>query len=131
EGLRRGWAVGALAVRYVMTDFPRANVRAWAAQPAFKPFLDAGLLDLGIFDAERDREIQLVGARGGVLAAGGLANPSIVLANYAFDTLVQDLFRVENGKLHEARGSLRSRPAQPDLSRPAARSEPPCRSPNR
>src|SRR5262249_32765854 len=131
HALKNASSVRALDVRYVMTDFTRANVRAWAAQPAFKPFLDAGLLDLGIFDAERDREIQLVGARGGVLAAGGLANPSIVLANYAFDTLVQDLFRVENGKLHEVRVSLRSRQAQPDLSRPEIMSELQCRYANR
>src|SRR5262249_38352202 len=48
-----------------------------------------------------------------------------------FDTLVQALFRAENGKLHEVRVSLRSRQAQPDLSRPEIMSELQCRYANR
>jgi len=37
HALKNASSVRALDVRYVMTDFTRANVRAWAAQPAFKP----------------------------------------------------------------------------------------------
>jgi hypothetical protein len=103
-----------------MTDFTSSNVRAWAAQPLFQPFRDAGLLEMGLFDMERDREIKLASGR----ALSAVNNPLVAIANYAFDTLVQDQFRVENGKLHEVRVSLRARHDHaPDLSRPEIMSE--------
>src|SRR5262249_31034569 len=55
------------------------------------------------------------------LAAGTCANPVVVLANYAFDTFRQDIFRVEGGKVHEVgvtTGVPQSGPVdlgQPDL----------------
>jgi hypothetical protein len=110
-------ALGGLTLRYVLTDFTRTNLEAWRAHPLREPFLASGALELGLFDRTADREIRLEGGR--VLSADTLGNPLVVLANYAFDVLPQDVFRIEGGRLHEVRVTLRHRrPSVPDLADP-------------
>lgn len=112
-----------LNVRYVMSDFTQSNLRGWAAQPLFKPFVDAGRLDFGLFDMEKDSEIKLLRS-GQVLGAGQLENPLVVFANYIFDTVTQDLFRIEGGNIHEVRVTTRhATPEAPDLSNPEVMSQ--------
>jgi hypothetical protein len=102
-------------VRYVLTDFTESNLAAWRAHPRLKPYFEAGMLDLARFDAERDTELRLERS-GEVLApgAGRAPNPIIVVANYVFDSLSHDVFRIHDGKLEEGLATLRlSRPAKP------------------
>lgn len=100
-------------VRYVLTDFTESNLAAWRAHPRLQPFFTAGMLDLARFDAERDTELVL--ERSGVrLAPGTAPNPIIVVANYVFDSLSHDVFRIVGGKLEEGLVTLRiARPARP------------------
>jgi len=81
-----------LRVRYVMTDFAESNVSAWRAHERFRPFVEQGLLDFGLFDLERDGELRLLHS-GERLA--GTPNALVVLANYAFDSTRHDCFRVQ------------------------------------
>ncbi len=112
-----------LQVRYVMSDFTQSNLRGWTAQPMFKPFVDAGRLDFGLFDLEKDTSIKLIRS-GQVLGPGQLENPLIVFANYIFDTVTQDLFRVEGGNIHEVRVTTRhASPEAPDLTNPEVMSQ--------
>jgi tetratricopeptide (TPR) repeat protein len=112
-----------LQVRYVMSDFTQSNLRGWLAQPMFKPFVDAGRLDFGLFDLEKDSSIKLIRS-GQTLGAGQLENPLIVFANYIFDTVTQDLFRVEGGNIHEVRVTTRhASPEAPDLTNPEVMSQ--------
>ncbi|HUQ01785.1 MAG TPA: SAM-dependent methyltransferase [Kofleriaceae bacterium] len=100
-------------VRYVLTDFTESNLEAWRQHPRLKPYFEAGMLDLARFDAERDTELKLERARE-VLAPGSAPNPIIVVANYVFDSLSHDVFRIQNGKLEEGLATLRlARPAKP------------------
>lgn len=93
-------------VCYVLTDFTDSNVDAWLAHERLRPFLDAGLLDVARFDAERDAELHL--RRSGVtLRPGAAGNPLIVVANYVFDSLSHDVFRVVRGQLEEGLATLR------------------------
>jgi hypothetical protein len=116
HALRRASSLRALDIRYVMSDFTASNVRAWQAQPLFEPFLRAGQLHMGTFDAEADHEIRLVD--GGAFTAATIANPLIVIANYVFDTLVHDTFCIRDGVLHEGRVSfLAPRPLELEPSR--------------
>lgn len=46
-----------------MTDFTQNNFRFWEAHPGLRPFIEAGRLDLAIFDAVHDREIHLAHAK--------------------------------------------------------------------
>jgi hypothetical protein len=58
-------------------------------------------------------------ARSGVkLTPGSLRNPLIVVANYVFDTLRQDAFRIVEGQLQEALVSVLSDRAEPDAGDP-------------
>jgi tetratricopeptide (TPR) repeat protein len=105
-----------LDVRYVMTDFTQTNLQAVQAHPHLRPFAAAGALGFGKFDVDVDDAIELVG--GGVLTAGSLKNPVVVLGNYAFDTFRQDIFRVENGTLREVCVTTRAPgPGPIDLTR--------------
>lgn len=100
-------------VRYVLTDFTESNLEAWRKHPRLEPFFEAGMLDLARFDAERDTELRLERARE-TLTPASAPNPIIVVANYVFDSLSHDVFRIEGGKLEEGLATLRiARPAAP------------------
>jgi hypothetical protein len=79
--------------RYAMTDFTETNVRYWREHPRLRPFVDQGLLDFALLDAEDvGGEVRLVEA-GVALRAGDVGNPLVVVANYVLDTVPQDAFR--------------------------------------
>lgn len=83
--------------RYVLTDAAEANIAAWRCHPRFSAWIDAGLLDMARFDAMADAGMTLrVG--GGCLVPGSLAEPIIVIANYLFDSLPQELYHVSHGR---------------------------------
>lgn len=91
-------ALDGLRLRYVLTDFTDSNLQAWESHERFRPFLEEGSLDFAIFDLERDAELALVRS-GERLDAATVANPVVVLANYAFDSTLQDCFRIRAGTL--------------------------------
>jgi len=107
----------ALPFTYVMTDFAEHNVRYWQHHPALQPFVEKGLLDFARFDLEQAPELTLIhsGAR---LAANTVKNPVVVLANYFFACLPQDIFWVGKGELYESRPVISSAQPEPDLSDP-------------
>lgn len=104
-------------VTYVMTDFTERNLEFWRAQPSLRPFVDAGQLDFARFDAGQDRQLALDRC-GAVLSRETLTNPLVVIANYVFDTLPEDVFCVEDGELYEGLLTVRAAQAQPDLTDP-------------
>lgn len=106
-------------IRYVMTDLAESNVELWRGNPRLRPFLDSGLLDLACFDATRDTELRLA-VSGRLLVPGAAVNPMVLIANYVFDSLPQDAFRVEDGRLCESLVTVTPRrretdPDDPDL----------------
>ncbi|MBV9281594.1 MAG: hypothetical protein JOZ41_16055, partial [Chloroflexi bacterium] len=103
--------------RYVMTDLAERNLAFWREHPSLRPFVEAGVLDFAHFDAEQPHELTLE-LSGDVLAPGTVANPLVVLANYVFDTIRQDIFSVKGGELYEARVSVGSSQPEPDLDDP-------------
>lgn len=93
------------AVRYVMTDVSPRNLAFWRAHPQLQRFFAAGVLDLALFDAERDEALTLQIA-GTTLSPGAPASALVVIANYVFDGLPQDAYLLRDGVLHESRVSL-------------------------
>jgi hypothetical protein len=91
--------------RYLLTDEAEANLRFWRAHPRFRPFFDAGILDVARFDIGRSGEVALQ-VSGKTIAAGSLARPLVVVANYVFDSIPQDLFHVSSGECEECLVSL-------------------------
>lgn len=113
--------LAALPWRYVMTDVVPANLEFWHRHEALAPWYEAGMLDLALFDMERDDRITLM-RRGVTLAPDELRHAPLVIANYVFDGIPQDAFTLRDGALMECRLSLRAERPDPDLDDPAVMS---------
>ena len=107
----------AAPVRYVMTDLVADTVAFWRAHPPLQPFVEAGVLDFAQFDVERDRELHLE-VSGDVLG-GDRPAPLVVIANYVFDGVPLDVFRVEHGRLDEGLVSVLAPADAPPADDPA------------
>jgi hypothetical protein len=102
--IERSSVLRTLKIRYVMTDFTANNVSGWDRVTSFAPFRASGLLDSAVYWPEKDRSLSLR-ASGTTLTPDTGVNGAIVIANYFFDSLRADAFRVMDGKLHELRYS--------------------------
>lgn len=97
RGLCAAQGVPPTAFRYVLSDHSRANFEFWRTHPQFQPFFAEGLLDLAVCDINEPGPIRLE-ASGTTLAPGDLAQPLVVVANYVFDSVPQDLYHLEKGR---------------------------------
>ena len=91
--------------RYVLTDVAERNLEFWRLHPRFQPFFDNGVLDLACFDVTRSESLVLRPS-GRTIAAGSLAQPLVVVTNYVFDSIPQDLFHIGANACHECLVSL-------------------------
>lgn len=89
-----------LKFKYIVTDFAERNIEYWQNHSFLKPFFESGVLDCATFDISKDEEIRLRNSDE-ILTGGNLKNPLILFANYTFDSLPQDTFYVNEGKLYE------------------------------
>ncbi len=96
-------------VQYVVTDFTATNLEHWRSHPQLAPLVREGLLDVAQFDAERDTRLELA-ISGQCLEPGSQTTPMVVIANYVFDSIVHDVFRVRRGCLEEGLAELLSDP---------------------
>ncbi|GIP42458.1 hypothetical protein J45TS6_09170 [Paenibacillus sp. J45TS6] len=87
--------------RYVMTDLAMSNVLAWKEHPALQSFIQDGVLDFAKFDAVQDTELNLVMA-GITISKGDVKQPLLVVANYFFCGIPQELLYIQDGKIYEA-----------------------------
>lgn len=86
--------------RYIMTDLVIDNVMAWKEHPAFQKFIIKGVLDFAQFDAVHDSTLNLIVA-GTTISEGALKQPLILIANYFFDSIPQELIYIGDGKVYE------------------------------
>jgi hypothetical protein len=91
-----------IPIRYVMTDISPANLEFWQHHPKLQPFFEKKILDCAYYDYAQETPIQLMRSCE-VLTS---ENPIILIANYFFDTIPQDLFRIKEGRLEEGRVTL-------------------------
>lgn len=98
---------------YVLSDLARGNVDFWKAHAGLQPFIQAGVLDVARFDAVNDTTLLLEMA-GKTITPGNLAQPLVIIANYFFDSIPQDLFYLSSGALNE----VRVRISQPLTTKP-------------
>lgn len=104
---------------YVMTDLVQKNIDYWRRQESLRPFVDRGLLDFACFDVERGGAELTLQHSGRVISAEAPVGSMVVIANYLFDSLLVDVFRVHEGVLEESRVRLTSsRKEEPDLQDP-------------
>jgi tetratricopeptide (TPR) repeat protein len=116
--LRRETGLEEVPFRYVLTDFTERTLEYLCSHPWLRPFVDAGILDFARYDAESDRAIRLLQS-GQVLSPESVKNPVVVLANYFFDGIPQDVFAVRHGRLHELLLTLSSPRPEPDPDDPS------------
>jgi tetratricopeptide (TPR) repeat protein len=102
---------------YVMTDYSERNVEFWREHQSLKPLMQEGVLDFSLFDVERDEVLKLTES-GDILAPGTVKSPIVVIANYFFDSIPQDAFFVQGGKLQEGLVTVSSYQQEPDLDDP-------------
>ncbi|MZP44318.1 AAA family ATPase [Heliobacterium gestii] len=100
---------------YILSDFSEQTVEFWRNHPQFAPYIQQGCLDIAVFDAEKDTEISLMFSDRR-LGIGNLRYPPVVIANYFFDTIPQDLFRIQEGQLYACQVSLAGPPNYDKLS---------------
>ncbi|MFW2491850.1 tetratricopeptide repeat protein [Clostridium chromiireducens] len=86
--------------KYIVTDFAERNIEYWQSHSFLKPYFESGVLDCATFDIANDEEIRLRHS-GEILSSGKMKNPLILFANYTFDSLPQDTFYVNDGKIYE------------------------------
>lgn len=90
---------------YVMTDIVSDNIHFWQQHPYLKPYFEQGLLDCAYYHHAQNEPLQLIKGNK-ILSKENLINPVILICNYFFDTIPQDLFRVKDGRLEEGRITL-------------------------
>lgn len=86
--------------RYIMTDLAMDNVLAWKQHPALQTFIAEGMLDFAQFDAVNDTVLNLI-VSGTTISEGDLKQPLILIANYFFDSIPQELIYIGDGKVYE------------------------------
>lgn len=86
---------------YVLSDFTESNLAFWRSHPRFQPYFEKGWLDLARFNVESDSEIKLENS-GKWIRPGNLAQPIVAIANYFFDSIPQELFRIKDNQLERA-----------------------------
>jgi len=105
ERLQRDIASPNRAFRYVLTDFAQSNLDAWRSYPKFQPLLEYGALDLALFDVKQSEAIELQ-ICGETIRTGSLETPLVVIANYLFDSVPQDLYYFNRGQTRTCSISL-------------------------
>lgn len=89
-----------LKLRYVMTDFTEDNIAFWEGHENLQAHIDSGFLDFAVLNPLEMQTLQLRRS-GDTVSKETVKNPLIVIANYFFDSIPMDVFRVENKKLSE------------------------------
>jgi hypothetical protein len=105
-------------IRYVLTDLVQTNLEEARAHERLRRFVEQGTLDVARYDLEEDSALTL-DVSGERIEKGSLRNPALVIANYAFDTVRHDVYRVRSGLLQEALVTTYSTQREPALDDPA------------
>jgi tetratricopeptide (TPR) repeat protein len=90
---------------YVLSDVVNENLAFFGQHPQFQIYYEKGYLDLAFFDAEASKEIHLQHS-GVTIAPYSLSQPLLVIANYFFDSIPNDLFHVEDKIISDCSVSL-------------------------
>lgn len=85
---------------YILSDFTEDTLNFWQNSPRLQPFFERGILDVALFDAEADKELYLRYS-GITINKESLEQPLIVIANYFFDTIPQELFYIKDNQIYE------------------------------
>ncbi|NOU92428.1 tetratricopeptide repeat protein [Paenibacillus sp. LMG 31456] len=101
--------------RYVMSDLAGSNISYWQQHRSLYPFVQKGILDFAQFDAVQDTELSLTQSNV-FIRPGDLEQPLLIIGNYFFDSIPQELLYVDEGKVYECDVSLQFPDGAADIS---------------
>ncbi len=85
---------------------PTRGVEAWRCGEGFQEFFERGVLDVALFDVGDSCDEIVLQRSSETVSAGDLSRPLVVLANYVFDSVPQDLYYLCEGASQECRVSV-------------------------
>ncbi|OPA73392.1 hypothetical protein BVG16_29110 [Paenibacillus selenitireducens] len=103
--------------RYIMSDLPVKNIAYWQQHASLLPFVEQGILDFALFDAVHDTELHLTQSKD-MIRPSDLQQPLLVIANYFFDSIPQELIYVGEGNIYECQVSFQF-PEEVDANHPS------------
>lgn len=101
-------------IEYLFTDVAEANLTFAAQHPKLQDFAESGVLDFARFDIMNPKPLQLVRA-GGERLQETQSHPILVIANYLWDSIPTELWRI---------GSEKSNPLSVTVSLPTGNKPP-------
>ena len=89
-------------VRYSMADCSESLLAEWRANRYLAEFVKAGILEFQLHPAEEEKASPAAANSISANPAQQATGPLVVIANYVFDSLPQDVFTIANGQISEA-----------------------------
>lgn len=103
--LREILGLSDVPVIYVISDIAASNISFLENKEELQPYLERGILDFALFDCCNDKTIHL--QRQKITVRSETAKrPMVFIANYVFDSVPADIFRVKRGTLEEGLVSI-------------------------
>lgn len=101
--------VGKLHLHYVMTDIVEQNLTFLKTHPLLKPFIEKGLLKVAHFKHDqKEKRLTLRPSQKTLECLGEHSDaPIVLIANYYFDTVPQELYQVRDGELFQGLVALK------------------------
>ncbi|MFA6916170.1 MAG: SAM-dependent methyltransferase [Parachlamydiales bacterium] len=106
-----------LTIRYVLTDIVDSNLDFCEHHNYLKSFIEKGIIDFAHFSYDQKEPLQLRLAKT-ALDHTNVKNPVILIANYFFDTIPQDLIRYHGGNWEEGHITIKGPESTSSLGHP-------------
>jgi len=97
-----------IKLHFIISDVTQQNIDFCENNAVLKPFIDAKQLDFALFDAETDQDILLKRQQKN-LSTLITQTPLIIIANYAFDFIQQDLLTFSRNTVERMMLGIKSR----------------------
>lgn len=91
---------GSLPYKYIMTDIADVSIDVWRSHEKLKPYIEKGVLDFANFDVVTQKNTRMV-VSGESFVKSIENKPTVIVANFLFDVLPYDLFRIKNKRIEE------------------------------
>lgn len=92
---------------YVLTDVAESNLQFWEKHKSFETFFENGMLDVAQFDLNLSEQL-LLRCSGKTITNESLFHPLIVIGNYVFDSIPQELYYIDKKQCYDCLISIAS-----------------------
>ncbi|WP_430426997.1 phytanoyl-CoA dioxygenase family protein [Parasphingorhabdus sp.] len=94
------------AFTYMLTDAAQSNIERWAEKKRFQPLIENGLLEFAQLRVEPE---PIIKTSNGDMTPADIGNrPVIIIANYLFDCIQSDMFRVKEHEIERVLVSVKT-----------------------